>query len=146
MTGYPFSLHVNSLSFFVMPNSPSTVEPLFVTVIARASPSQSSSKPTVGSQVSTDVMVVIRLVDPHDAPSLSFVEIAEPTLVKVGEPPFQSHSARIPSLRTSSTAEGVEPVASYEAAAPQPFEESKVNPLSDVLSAVAEPSAAYSTD
>ena len=146
MTGYPFSLHVNSLSFFVMLSSPSTVEPLFVIVIARASLSQSSSKPTVGSHVSTDVMVVIRLVDPHDAPSLSFVEIAEPTLVNVGEPPFQSHSARIPSLRTSSTAEAVEPVASYEAAAPQPFDESKLNPLNDVLSAVAEPSSAYNTD
>ena len=57
-------------------------------------------------------MVVIRLVDPQDAPSLSFVAAAEPTLVKEGAPLFHSHSARIPSLRTNSTAEEFEPDAS----------------------------------
>ena len=142
--GYPFIFHVNSLSFFVIKSSPDTVDPLFEIVIPSASSAQARLKLITGLQVVT-LVIVIRLVDPQEAPSLSVVAAAAPTVVRDGEPLFHSHSARIPSLRAISTDEELELDASYDAAAPQPFDESKLNPLRDVFTAVAEPSAAYNT-
>ena len=116
------------------------VDPLFTTVISSESSAQARLKPTAGLHELT--LVVMRLVDPQEAPSLSVVAAAVPTVVRDGEPLFHSHSARIPSFRAISTDEELELDASYEAAAPQPFDESKLNPLRDVFTAVADPSAA----
>ena len=114
------------MPFFVIKSSPARVDPLFATVISSESSAQARLKPTAGLHVLTDV--VMRLVEPHEAPSLSVVATAFPTDVSDGEPLFHSHSARIPSFRAMSTDEEPELDASYEAAAPQPLEESKLNP------------------